>query len=138
MTFTSSSAARRCSPRPSTRSAPNLRRRRERERNFITTKRTSNRVTLLSLKEIEIVEFVVVLLNLLLDLACVGPGDEILHISCDEVGRVGDDIGADANMALLDVGARLFDRLAVFVPNDDDREAAAAEGGRSKLLNLGQ
>lgn len=46
----------------------------------------------------------VVLLDVALDLGGVDPGDKVLHVARDEERRVGDRIGTDADVTLLDVG----------------------------------
>lgn len=55
-----------------------------------------------TLQQIEIIQLVAVLHDIPLDLAAIHPGDIILHVAGDQERRVGDDLGADADMALLD------------------------------------
>lgn len=53
-------------------------------------------------KQIEIIQLIPVLEDIAFDLAAIDPGDEILHVAGDEEGGVGDDFGADADVALFD------------------------------------
>ena len=52
--------------------------------------------------ELEVVELVAVLQDVALDLGRIDPGDEVLHVARDQVGGVGDGVGADADVALFD------------------------------------
>ena len=53
-------------------------------------------------QQIEIIQLIPVLEDITFHLAAIDPGDEILHVAGDEEGGVGDDFGADADVALFD------------------------------------
>lgn len=60
-----------------------------------------------SLKQVVIVQLVIVLHDLALDLARVSPRDKVLHVASHEEGWVGDSVRANTHMALLYERARL-------------------------------
>jgi len=54
---------------------------------------------------------VIVLEDFALDLGRINPCHKVLHAASDQEGRVGDDLRAHADMALLDKRDSLLDRL---------------------------
>lgn len=58
--------------------------------------------------QIEIIQLVPVFEDIPFDLAAIDPGDKVLHVAGNKEGRVGNDFGADADVALLDEFDRLY------------------------------
>mmetsp|Transcript_44516 Transcript_44516/g.125944 ORF Transcript_44516/g.125944 Transcript_44516/m.125944 type:complete len:232 (-) Transcript_44516:2-697(-) len=81
-------------------------------------------------EQLEVVNFVVEFPHVALDRGALSPVDVVLHVSCHVQGRVAHDVGADAEVALLDVRGGLLQRLAEFHPDDYVRQPSPAEGRR--------
>lgn len=86
----------------------------------------------------EVVEAVVVLENLLLDGRTLCPGNEVLHVARDQHRRVRHHVGADPNVALLDEGGCLPQRLAHLEPDHHDGQSPPAKTARRQLVALTQ
>lgn len=81
-----------------------------------------------NLEKLKVVQLVLVLHNILLDLAAHGPRDKVLHGPGDEHGRVRDHVHADAHVALLDElggGRYVFSHMQ---PRHDDGQPPPCKG----------
>jgi len=89
----------------------------------ITTRRDKH-----GLKQIEVVDLAGVGLDVTFQLAGVDPSDKVLHVSRDEEGWIGDEIWADADVALFDVLNRHFHRLRHLQPTGHHGQPTTTEG----------
>ena len=86
------------------------------------------------IKQVVVVKLFVVFADCSLDLGCVNPRHEILHLTRHQEGRVSYRLRADAYVALLDELHGFLYCLRHFYSEHDNRESSTAERRSSYLV----